>query len=280
MKGNFYATKEYRKKQALITKENWNKGIFDFQYKKEIRRCARKECGKEFKVIPSDKKIYCSKSCSCKVNNKTRVPLSKETRKRISKTLKRRKLLGIESPLKGAIKVARIKIICKNPKCQKPFLIERWMKSKFCSNSCAMAVIGGRPTSPRASRGKAGIRIDINKSIYFYSRWEANVARLLNYLGISWIYQPKSFNLVTQNYTPDFYLPEFNVYIEVKNFLWKYSKIRDRKFRNLYPDIRLILLLKKEYLKLEDKYSKYIKNWEYKNSPFQTEVKQGFKLAS
>ena len=59
-----------------------------------------------------------------------------------------------------------------------------------------------------------------------------------------------------------------NTYIEVKNFLWRYSKIRDRKFRKLYPDINLVLLLKKDYLKLENKYSKFIKNWEYKNSPF------------
>ena len=131
-----------------------------------------------------------------------------------------------------------------------------------------MKIVGGKPTSPKAARGKAGIRKDISKTIYFYSRWEANIARLFNYLDIRWIHQPKTFNLGSQNYTPDFYLPDCNNYIEVKNFLWKYSKIRDRKFRKLYPSINLFLLLKKDYLKLEKRYSHFIKNWEYKNSPF------------
>jgi len=91
---------------------------------------------------------------------------------------------------------------------------------------------------------------------------------LLNYLKIKWQYEPKIFDLGSQNYTPDFYLPKFDTYIEVKNFLWKYSKIRDQKFRKLYPNIKLLLLLKEDYLKLENKYSNLIKNWEYKNSPF------------
>jgi len=131
-----------------------------------------------------------------------------------------------------------------------------------------MEVIGGKPTSPKAARGKAGIRKDISKTIYFYSRWEANIARLFNYLDINWVHQPRIFDLGSQNYTPDFYLPAYNLYVEVKNFLWEYSKIRDRKFRELYPDAKLALLLKKDYLKLENKYSRSIKNWEYRNSPF------------
>jgi hypothetical protein len=221
-----------------------------------------------FETIKSSPKIYCSQSCANRANNLKRGSLSKKTRLKISGTLRARKLRGLSSPFKGAVKVPRVKVTCKNPRCRKSFLIERWMDRKFCSASCAMAVIGGKPTSPKAARGKAGIRKDISKTIYFYSRWEANIARLFNYLGIKWIYQPKTFDLKTQNYTPDFYLPKYNIYIEVKNFFWKYSKIRDEKFRKIYPDISLNLILKKEYLNIESKYSKYIKNWEYKNSPY------------
>ncbi len=263
MADSFYNTKEYKEKQSAITKENWKRGIFDFRFKREKRICDRRGCGRTFEVIPSNPKIYCSQSCAARVNNKNRKPPSQETRLKVAKSLK-----GKRSPFKGVIKVPRVKVICASPECKKVFLIERWMKRKFCSNQCAMDVIGGHLTSPKAARGKAGIRKDINNTIYFYSRWEANIARLFNYLGIKWVYQPKIFDLGLQNYTPDFYLPEHNIYIEVKNFLWKYSKIRDRKFRKLYPNINLILLLKKDYLKLEKRYSHLIKNWEYKNSPF------------
>lgn len=244
-------------------KENWRKGLFDFHFKKEKRICVRRRCNHSFEVIPSNPKIYCSESCAAQVNNKRRKPPSQETKLKIATTLK-----GKASAFKGIIKVPRKKIACANPKCPKIFLKERWANKKFCSNKCAMEVIGGQVTSPRAARGKAGIRKDISKKTYFYSRWEANFARLLNYSGIKWIYAPKAFDLGSQNYTPDFYLPEYDTYIEVKNFLWKYSKIRDRKFRELYPNINLILLLKKDYLELEKNYSHLIKRWEYKNSPF------------
>jgi len=263
MTHDFYNTQEYKDRQSVIMKENWKKGFFDFHYKREKRVCVRQGCSKTFKAILSDPKIYCSRSCAALVNNKKRKSPSWETRLKVSKSLK-----GKISPFKGITKIPRVKIKCANSRCRKIFLVEPWVTRKFCSNKCAMAVVGGRPTSPRAARGKAGIRKDVSKTIYFYSRWEANMARLFNYLGIEWIHQPKTFNLGSQHYTPDFYLPEYGIYIEVKNFLWKYSKIRDRKFRKFYPNIDLILLLKENYLELENKYSRFIKNWEYKNSPF------------
>lgn len=252
----------------MIMKKNWKKGFFDFIYKREIRKCSRKECKNIFQVQKSDPKMYCFSRCAALINNAKRGPMPEEQKLKISKTFQERKIKGFESPFKGKIKVARIEIICANPKCNKVFLIERWMKRKYCSNACAMAVRGGKPTSPKASRGKAGIRKDISETIYFHSRWEANYARVLNYLGVKWEYEPKTFDLETQNYTPDFYLPNTDEYIEVKNFLWKYSKIRHDKFRKLHPKIKLTLLMKEDYLKLQNRYGKLIGSWEFSNSPF------------
>jgi len=67
-------------------------------------------------------------------------------------------------------------------------------------------------------------------------------------------------------YTPDFYLPDTNTYIEVKNFLGEYSRIRDEKFRERYPHLRLILILKDEYVRLEEQYSHALPHWEYRNN--------------
>lgn len=69
-------------------------------------------------------------------------------------------------------------------------------------------------------------------------------------------------------YTPDFYLPETDTFVEVKNFLGEYSRIRDTKFRAAYPDISLHIILKDEYLSLEAQYAKRIPGWEYRNTPF------------
>ena len=261
---DFYHSKEYREKQSVITKENWRRGVFDFIYKREKRRCARKVCGKLFEVSLSDKKIYCSSGCAATINNSKR-RWSDEVKLKIANALK-----GHRNPHKGILKIPRVEVICLNPVCGKIFIAEKYKARKFCSIQCAMDVIGGRPTSPRASRGKAGIRKDISDTIYFYSRWEANMARLYAYLGIQWVYAPTSFDLGGQMYTPDFYLPEHNTYIEVKNFWWKYSVERDQKFRKLYPYTKLDVILKPEYLALEKQYAKLIPQWEYRNSVVQT----------
>ncbi len=267
---DFHQSKEYREKQSKLTKESWKKGFFNFHCKKEKRICRRNGCDNYFEVIPSNKKIYCGSSCSAKVSNAKRGPMTRNVKLKIAHSLKGRKNPhgGNRGGAKGMDLVPRVEKICANPNCQKTFIVERWMHRKFCSNKCAMAVIGGKPTSPKASKGKGGVRVDVAKGIYFYSRWEANFARLLNFCDIRWEYQPKTFDLITQKYTPDFYLPDCKTYIEVKNFLWKYSEIRDKKFREIYPEIKLLLLLKESYLILEKQYGKTIENWEFKNTPF------------
>ena len=263
----FYDSPAYRAKQSAITKRNQERGIYKHLDKRETRTCARKGCGNPFIAEAHDSKRFCGQSCAAKVSNKKRGPKSDETRKKISEKLKGRSHVGFVNPFKGIIKVPREERVCENSLCSKVFLVERWRRKRFCNSLCAMRVIGGRPTSPKASRGKAGVRPDVSDSIYFYSRWEANIARLYTFLKISWEYSPRTFDIGKQNYTPDFYLPDRNVYVEIKNFWGEYSKRRDEKFRRAYPDVQLEVLLKDEYLALEKQYAHLIPNWEYNNSP-------------
>ena len=144
-------------------------------------------------------------------------------------------------------------------------LLPPWLAKRriYCSRTCAMKVIGGKTTSPKASKGKSGIRKDIDPSICFYSTWEANMARIYNLVGIKWLYAPKIFDLGKHTYRPDYYLPNFDTYIEVKNFMGDYSLKRDQAFRKRYPNIKLELILKKEYIEIKLNYKYFIKNWEY-----------------
>lgn len=267
MRSSFYDSAQYRKKQSAITKRNQEKGVYEHLKRQMTRTCARKGCVNTFLVQLHSPKRYCSRSCAAVVNSPKRKS-SDITRQKISQARK-----GSVSPQKGIIKVPRVSAVCSNPACEKIFSYERYQARQFCSVACAMKVTGGRPTSPKASRGKAGIRTDIHPSLYFYSRWEANMARLYTYLGIQWVFTPKSFDIGGQMYTPDFYLPETDTYIEVKNFWGEYSKMRDTKFRRRYKDIVLQVILKEEYLKLEEQYAHFIPHWEYKNSTFTLQSK-------
>lgn len=88
------------------------------------------------------------------------------------------------------------------------------------------------------------------------------MARVYNLVGIRWSYAPKLFDLGKHTYRPDFYLIYFNEYVEVKNFMSKYSKERDRLFRKNYPQIKLSLILKGDYMAIKSNYRGLVDNWE------------------
>ena len=244
-----------------MTSKAWKQGRYLFHVAKlEQRVCKRSGCANSFNVKPFDPKQFCSMNCAAMYNNKQRVQFSnglpEATRTKISIALQ-----GRTSIFKGKIKIPRVSKNCIH--CGLVFKIERWQTRKYCSNACVMQDVGHRPTSPKAARAKAGIRPDISSTLYFFSRWEANLARLFNYLGIKWKFQPKFFDLESQKYTPDFYLPEARAYVEVKNFLNDYSKKRGELFRKKYPHRKLVLLLKQDYLILQDVFAHLIKEWEF-----------------
>ena len=58
------------------------------------------------------------------------------------------------------------------------------------------------------------------KDICFDSSWEVEFAKFLDNKNIKWIRPKNSFKYIFENsehlYFPDFYLPEYNLYIEIK----------------------------------------------------------------
>ena len=121
-------------------------------------------------------------------------------------------------------------------------------------------------TSNAYSRTKSGIRKDLGQ--YFRSAWEANIARILDYEDIEWEYECKRFFFKEEvdgvlSYQPDFYLPQFNKWIEVKGWMDEKSKIRLKLFAEQYPEENnnLILVDEKFY---KDLYREFyvLPNWE------------------
>ena len=90
---------------------------------------------------------------------------------------------------------------------------------KFCSRDCQWrAQSAGLVKLP--THGRCGFRIDLNDGNYYKSSLEADFARFCNHKGLSYQYEYKTFELVVNDkkvfYTPDFYLPESNAYVEMK----------------------------------------------------------------
>lgn len=77
------------------------------------------------------------------------------------------------------------------------------------------------------------------KNINFRSPWEANFAKFLDGSGIKWQYEPRTFDLGDTTYTPDFYLSEFDCYIEVKGFWRNDAKEKFNMFQSKFNDINI-----------------------------------------
>lgn len=80
---------------------------------------------------------------------------------------------------------------------------------------------------------------------------EEEFARILEYYGVRWEYEPRTFPLawdedgnVTEAFAPDFYLPDENLYVELTTMRPKLITKKNRKLRRLrelYPDVNIKL---------------------------------------
>ena len=96
--------------------------------------------------------------------------------------------------------------------------------------------------------------------VRFAHRAEAEFARLLAFYGIPWEYEPRSFALewaadghVTLMFSPDFYLPEYDLYIELtvmKQSLVRRKNRKLRRLRELHPEIQIKLLYRRDFSRL------------------------------
>ena len=98
----------------------------------------------------------------------------------------------------------------------------------------------------------------------FVNDAERECARILDWYGIPWEYEPRSFVLerdgegrVTSAFTPDFYLPDQDLYIEVTVMKQSLVTRKNRKLRELrrqYPDVNVKLFYRRDIERLAQRY--------------------------
>jgi hypothetical protein len=100
--------------------------------------------------------------------------------------------------------------------------------------------------------------------VRFAHRSEAEFAKILDFYGIRWEYEPRSFPLhwdehgrVTESFNPDFYLPDLDLYIELttlKQSLVTRKNRKVRRLRELYPGVNLKIFYGRDFRQLLLKY--------------------------
>jgi hypoxanthine phosphoribosyltransferase len=102
------------------------------------------------------------------------------------------------------------------------------------------------------------------ESITFVHPIEAEFARILDYYGIEWEYEPHTFALtkdddgkITEAFSPDFYLPQQELYVELTTMRPKLITKKNRKIRRLqelYPHINVKLFKRSDLRDMMIKY--------------------------
>ena len=115
----------------------------------------------------------------------------------------------------------------------------------------------------RQVEAKIATTLQQARAVTFAHPSEEEFAHLLDFYQIEWVYEPRSFALnwegdrVTEMFTPDFYLPGLNLYVELttlKQSLVTEKNRKLRRLRQLYPEVSITLLYKRDFERLLAKY--------------------------
>jgi hypoxanthine phosphoribosyltransferase len=95
---------------------------------------------------------------------------------------------------------------------------------------------------------------------------EAEMARILDFYGVAWDYEPVTFPIlwnldgdVVESFAPDFYLPDFDIFLEMTTLKQRLVRKKNRKLRRLralYPDIRIKLFYARDFRAMMLKYGR------------------------
>lgn len=102
------------------------------------------------------------------------------------------------------------------------------------------------------------------ENVKFAHKSEKEFSKILDFYRIKWEYEPTTFVLEFDStgnpdvcFTPDFYLPDMNLYIELTTLNQKLvtkKNYKIKKLKKIYPDINVKLFYKKDYHSLLFKY--------------------------
>ncbi len=109
-----------------------------------------------------------------------------------------------------------------------------------------------------------GLAYQRSRSSVFANESEQEFARILDFYKIRWDYEPTTFPIawdeedyVRESFTPDFFLPDYGVFIELTTMKQSLVTKKNRKvrlFEQHYPDIPIKLFYGKDYKALLAKF--------------------------
>jgi len=126
----------------------------------------------------------------------------------------------------------------------------------FVSAMAGLAALALAQGMQRVEQAAPGGPLRLARTVTFANPSEAEFADVLDFYNIEWVYEPRAFAVewkddrVTEEFTPDFYLPALDLYIEVTVIKQRLATEKNRKLRRLrqlYPEVKILLLHKNQF---------------------------------
>ena len=102
------------------------------------------------------------------------------------------------------------------------------------------------------------------KAIIYKHPSEQEFAKILDMYALEWEYEPRTFPIkwdaegnITQAFSPDFYLPRFDTYIELTTMNQKYTSVKKKKvelLKKLYPGTNINIVFKNDFHSLIERF--------------------------
>lgn len=102
------------------------------------------------------------------------------------------------------------------------------------------------------------------EDILFSHPSEEELAHILDFYGIKWLYEPTTFPLrwddegnILEAFSPDFYLVEQDLYVELTTLrpqLMRLKRRKIRRLRELYPEINARLWNRNDFTRLLERF--------------------------
>lgn len=129
------------------------------------------------------------------------------------------------------------------------------------------AVAPARPDLPIASAlPPTGVDASGRPWPVFAHASETEMARILDFYAVRWEYEPQTFPIlwnldgaVVESFSPDFYLPELDLYLEMTTLKQRLVRKKNRKLRRLrelYPALRIKLFYARDFRAMMLKYGR------------------------
>jgi hypoxanthine phosphoribosyltransferase len=129
------------------------------------------------------------------------------------------------------------------------------------------AVVAEAPTMDHPTGGQTRRRTALPvEGARFAHASEAELARILDFYMVRWEYEPRTFPIlwnldgqVIESFSPDFYLPDLDMWLELTTLRQSLVRRKNRKLRRmreLYPMIKIKLLYARDFRALMLKYGR------------------------